>query len=116
MHSLEQNHNVFINLSDAKIYCLPDNYEVIDASLNDIKYNLMPTYTKDLISQLDNEPIFARGLDGTDFYPGCLGLNNLKQTDYMNVMIQAFSRVKPLRDFCLLYHTSDNNISNVDNK
>lgn len=38
-HSLEQGHHVFINLHDQKIYCLPDNYEVDDMSLNDIKVN-----------------------------------------------------------------------------
>ncbi len=36
-HSLEQNHHVFLNLHNQKIYCLPDNYEVEDNSLNDIK-------------------------------------------------------------------------------
>jgi U4/U6.U5 tri-snRNP-associated protein 2 len=40
MHSLEANHHVFINLHNTnvkthyhpliKVYCLPDNYEVID--------------------------------------------------------------------------------------
>jgi len=43
-HSLEETHNVFISLKDQKIWCLPDNYEVEDASLNDIKYNLAPKY------------------------------------------------------------------------
>lgn len=105
MHSLQDSHNVFINLSDCKIYCLPDNYEVDDSSLNDIKYNLMPIYSKELVQKLDNEPLFARGLDGTDFYPGCLGLNNLKQTDYVNSLIQALCRVKPLRDYCLFYNS-----------
>ena len=36
-HSLEQNHHVFINLHNQKIFCLPDNYEVEDNSLEDIK-------------------------------------------------------------------------------
>lgn len=35
-HSLEFNHHLFMNLSDSKIYCLPDLYEVIDESLVDI--------------------------------------------------------------------------------
>ena len=39
-HSLEQNHHVFINLKSQKIYCLPDNYEVDDVSLNDIKVSV----------------------------------------------------------------------------
>jgi hypothetical protein len=30
-------HHVFINLNTLKFYCLPDNYEVIDSSLDDIK-------------------------------------------------------------------------------
>lgn len=70
-----------------KIWCLPDNYEVEDASLNDIKYNLMPMYTKEMVQRLDSEPLFSRALDGTEYYPGCLGLNNLKSTDYVNVII-----------------------------
>lgn len=36
-HSLEENHHVFINLRTKKIYCLPDDYEVIDPSLSDIQ-------------------------------------------------------------------------------
>jgi U4/U6.U5 tri-snRNP-associated protein 2 len=87
MHSLEESHHVFVNLNDCKIYCLPDNYEVLDASLNDIKYNLMAMFTEELVKKLDSEPLFARGLDGTEFYPGCLGLNNLRETDYVNVVI-----------------------------
>ena len=36
-HALEQSHYLFINLSDEKVYCLPDNYEVVHKSLEDIK-------------------------------------------------------------------------------
>jgi U4/U6.U5 tri-snRNP-associated protein 2 len=93
---------MFVNLKDTRVFCLPDNYQVEDASLNDIKYNLAPVYTKEIINKLDTEPIFARGLDGTEFYPGCVGLNNLKQTDFVNVVLQSLCRVKPLRDFYLL--------------
>lgn len=103
MHSLEESHNVFINLQDCRIYCLPDNYEVDDPSLNDIKYNLMPIFTEDLVNSLDTEFLYSRSLDGTEFYPGCLGLNNLKHTDFVNSLVQALCRIKPLRDFCLFY-------------
>ena len=54
-HSDSQ-HNVFIGLTGdtkGRVFCLPDNYEVIDASLNDIKYNLQPLFTKELIAKLD---------------------------------------------------------------
>ncbi len=88
MHSLEEGHHVFISLSnDCRIWCIPDNYEVQDASLNDIKYNLLPLYTPDMVKRLDTEPLYSRSLDGSEYYPGCLGLNNIKQTDYINVVI-----------------------------
>jgi U4/U6.U5 tri-snRNP-associated protein 2 len=36
-HSLEEDHHVFINMNNRRIFCLPDDYEVFDASLLDIK-------------------------------------------------------------------------------
>jgi hypothetical protein len=33
---------------------------------------------------------------------GFIGLNNLKHTDYVNVVVQALAHVPPLRDFFLL--------------
>ena len=81
---------------------MPDNYEVFDVSLNDIKFNLNPVYTQELISKLDSEPLLARSLEGNEFMPGCVGLNNLKLTDFANCVIQLLSRAKPLRDHCLL--------------
>jgi U4/U6.U5 tri-snRNP-associated protein 2 len=74
---------------------------VEDASLNDIKYNLRPLFTKELVNQLDSEPLSARALDGSEYLPGCLGLNNLKQTDFVNVILQTICRIEPLRDFYL---------------
>ena len=35
-HSVLEGHHVFLNLETHKFYCLPDNYEVIDSSLDDI--------------------------------------------------------------------------------
>lgn len=96
---------MYINLADCSIWCLPDNYEVEDASLNDVKYNLMPHFSQDLIGKLDS--LSARALDGTEYLPGCLGLNNLKRTDFMNVALQVLCRVKPLRDHCLLASPSE---------
>ena len=37
IHSIQLDHHVFINLHTTKVYCLPDDYEVIDSSLHDIK-------------------------------------------------------------------------------
>ena len=35
-HSVEQSHHVFLNLTSLRFYCLPDGYEIIDQSLEDI--------------------------------------------------------------------------------
>ena len=43
-HSLEQSHHIFINLHNEKVYCLPDNYEVFDVFLNDIKVKISYSY------------------------------------------------------------------------
>ena len=96
---------MFLGLTGAaacRIFCLPDNYEVHDASLNDIKFNLKPIFTREMIAKLDEGALVARSLEGSQFMPGCVGLNNLKLTDFANSVIQLLARVKPLRDFCLL--------------
>lgn len=36
-HSVQLYHHVFLNLETLRFYCLPDNYEIIDPSLEDIK-------------------------------------------------------------------------------
>lgn len=102
-HSLEENHYMFINLSDQKVYTLPDGYEVINNSLNDIKYNLKPKFTKEDVDLIDKNTKFSKSLDGTEYLPGCIGLNNLKKTDYFNVIIQTLCRIPTLRNFFLNY-------------
>jgi U4/U6.U5 tri-snRNP-associated protein 2 len=37
-----------------------------------------------------------------EFDSGYVGLNNLNQIDYINVLVQALVHVQPLRDFFLL--------------
>nr|BAN65948.1 U4/U6.U5 tri-snRNP-associated 65 kDa protein, putative [Babesia bovis] len=101
-HALEERHYVFINLHDCKVYSLPGNYHVEDASLNDIALFLKPKYTKEYVENIDTKIVYGKGLDGTDFIPGCIGLNNLKQTDYFNVIIQVLCTVATVRNYLLL--------------
>lgn len=44
-HSLEAGHHVYINLRTEKVYCLPDGYEIVDPSLDDIRHVLNPRYS-----------------------------------------------------------------------
>jgi len=36
---------------------------------------------------MDKNVNYSRALDGTDYLPGCIGLNNIKNTDYVNVIL-----------------------------
>lgn len=105
-HSLDTDHHVYLNLATLKFYCLPDNYEVIDPSLEDIQYVLKPTYEPEHIKRIDTQTKMARAFDGTVYYPGVVGrrcfiahfitpqlvgLNNIKANDYINVILHVGS-------------------------
>uniref|UniRef100_A0A1I7XMK7 Ubiquitin carboxyl-terminal hydrolase 39 n=1 Tax=Heterorhabditis bacteriophora TaxID=37862 RepID=A0A1I7XMK7_HETBA len=107
-HSLDTDHRVFLNLHTLKFYCLPDNYEVDDPSLEDIKYVLKPTYSKELISGLDRQVRMARAYDDSTYFPGVVGLNNIKANDYCNCILHALSHVTPLRDYFLREQNYEN--------
>ena len=48
----------------------------------------------------------SRGLDGTVYNPGYIGLNNLGNMDYANVILQTLWRVVPLRNCMLFYRNT----------
>ncbi|XP_047163087.1 U4/U6.U5 tri-snRNP-associated protein 2-like [Vigna umbellata] len=101
-HSLEAGHHVYINLRTEKVYCLPDGYEINDPSLDDIRHVLNPRFTGKEVEQLDKNKQWSRALDGSSYLPGMVGLNNIKETDFVNVTIQSLMRVTPLRNFFLI--------------
>ena len=49
------------------------------------------------VARLDSGVSWARALDGSEYMPGLVGLNNMKQNDYANVVVQALIRVYPIR-------------------
>ncbi|XP_064478228.1 ubiquitin carboxyl-terminal hydrolase 39-like [Ornithodoros turicata] len=100
-HSVQVSHHVFLNLQTLRFYCLPDNYQIIDSSLNDITYVLRPTFTPNEIARLDRNERLSRAYDGTTYLPGIVGLNNIKANDFCNVVLQALSHVPPLRNYFL---------------
>jgi len=113
-HSINDDHHVFINFNNLKIYVLPENYEVKSNILNDIKYQVLPTYTTEDLKKLEDPTFKSIDLNGNIYTPGYIGLNNMKANDYSNVIIQALSHVPLIRDKLLL--TSLNNFSNELNK
>lgn len=102
LHSLQANHHVFINLQNEHVYCLPDDYEVIDPSLSDIKYTLNPTFLPEQIEKIEQNTKMSPALDGSEYLAGFVGLNNIKSTDYINVVVQLLIRVPPFRNFFMI--------------
>ena len=100
-HATLCGHHMFAHLDTCKIYCLPDNYEVVDSSLDDVIRCLRPSFTPERIEQLDKVATLARDVHGVAYLPGFCGLNNLKKTDYINVVVHQLAHVRPLRDFFL---------------
>ena len=100
-HALEASHHVFMRLDDGKAYCLPDGYEIEDASLDDVRAALAPRFTPEEARRTSAAKQWRRGLDGSEYLAGAVGLNNLKHTAYANATLQAFARVEPLRLFFL---------------
>ncbi|CAH8872565.1 unnamed protein product [Trichobilharzia szidati] len=100
-HSVSEGHHVFLNLESRRFYCLPDDYEILDGSLEDITYLLNPTFDPSEISALDKNSKMVRAYNGLTYYPGVVGLNNIKANDYCNVILQMLSHISPLRDFFL---------------
>jgi U4/U6.U5 tri-snRNP-associated protein 2 len=71
-HALEVGHHVFVNMETKKVYVLPEGYEVKNKSLDDIKYVVDPTYTKEDVAKLDKEVRDAWDLMGKRYRPGKL--------------------------------------------
>ncbi|KAG2176104.1 hypothetical protein INT43_005337 [Umbelopsis isabellina] len=112
-HSIHEDHHVFINLSTLKVYVLPDGYEVKNNSLNDIKYVLRPTFTREEVAKLDSNTKYHYDLHNKKYLPGFVGLNNIKANDYVNVIIQALIHIPPIRNYFMLNTTESNTSSQL---
>lgn len=55
-----------------------------------------PTYTHEQIDEILSRTKTCRGLDGKEFRPGLVGLNNLKMTDYLSAVVQLLVRIPEL--------------------
>ncbi|KAK9449769.1 uncharacterized protein V1518DRAFT_426640 [Limtongia smithiae] len=101
-HSVDEDHHVYINLQTLKVYILPESYEVRSAALDDIKYVVNPTFTKADVAALDTRARESLDLNYKPYRPGFVGMNNIKQNDYVNVVLQSLAHVAPLRNFLML--------------
>lgn len=54
------------------------------------------------MKQLDSSKTkSSRTIDGQLYHPGIVGLNNIKNNDYCNVVLQSLTHVTPLRNYFL---------------
>ncbi|CAI4061028.1 hypothetical protein SKDZ_06G0690 [Saccharomyces kudriavzevii ZP591] len=105
IHSINENHHVFLNLTNLKFYILPQNIQILNDNkiqlLNGIKYALYPTYcTKDLQSF----PKQCFDLSNRAYLNGFIGFTNSAAYDYAHTVLLLISHIAPLRDCFLLNH------------
>lgn len=98
-----EDHHVFINLDSKEVYVLPDGYQVKDPSLSDIQYLLSPIFTEQTLKEIDNRlsPHYDL-VNQQPYYPGFIGLNNIKHNSYINSILVSLAHVRPLRDYFIL--------------
>jgi len=108
-HALEIGHHVYVNMETKKVYVLPEGYEVKSKSLDDIKYVVDPTFTKEDVGKLDKTHPKAWDLQGRKYVPGYVGMNNIKANDYFNVICHSLTHVPPLRNYFMLEDLSSRN-------
>ncbi|KAL8773111.1 MAG: hypothetical protein Q9209_001787 [Squamulea sp. 1 TL-2023] len=101
-HALEIGHHVYVNMQTKKVYVLPEGYEVKSKSLEDIKFVVDPRLPKEDVMMLDKVVKDAWDLSGKKYRPGFVGMNNIKENDYFNAVIQALAHIPPLRNFFML--------------
>jgi U4/U6.U5 tri-snRNP-associated protein 2 len=102
-HALHHEHLIYLNLKTLKAYNLPDNLEYNDeGQFDDIRAVIRPKFNKEILKEIDEIRTPLADIQGRQFLPGFIGLNQIKANDYVNVILQSFAHVRPLRDDFLL--------------
>lgn len=82
---MDVDHHVYINIQTLKVYVLPEGYEVKNETLDDIKYVVSPTYTKEDVQKLDRRIFVDRwDLAGKKYTPGWFSVFRVTPTPEQN--------------------------------
>lgn len=104
-HAVKEDHHVFMDLSTTATWCLPDGYQVTDPGLEDLVAAANPKFAPTAIEAMDQEGSAFSGpvrvLDGSYYLPGAVGLNNVHQNDFINVVVQVLAHIEPIRNHFL---------------
>ncbi|GAV54874.1 hypothetical protein ZYGR_0AS01970 [Zygosaccharomyces rouxii] len=104
LHSVNEDHHVFINFNSLRVYLLPDNVEVEDNGkiqiLVRIRNAIRPSFSKE---EIDKSPHACFDLSSQEYTNGFVGFNNnASGNDSINVILLLLSHIIPLRDHLLL--------------
>jgi U4/U6.U5 tri-snRNP-associated protein 2 len=91
-----------MHLETGSIYCLPDNYEVRDASLLDIQQALHPRFDDALIRRIAHDATLEGvSAAGTRYLPGLVPIPDLGHSLWLSAAAQLLFALDPLRDMLL---------------
>ncbi len=76
---------------------------------------MKPTFTLEQVREMESQtmPATARDLHGKEYIPGFVGLNNIKNNDFINCVMQALSRVPVLREAFLVHSAKETGYSDL---
>lgn len=112
-HALQESHHLFINLTTARVYCLPDDYEIVDSSLDDIISALHPKFRPRCLPDLDSRFFRLQLAGGHLRIRGAVGLDSMHGSNAANVILQLILRPRVIRDALLLMNTVNCNPFNL---
>lgn len=128
LHSVNDNHELFVSFSNSKFYLLPDDKEIfmnLDSIANDgnslrllkgIKFSINPTYNKQTIKNFPLKCFDSN--QGKLYYNGFVGLTKSTSNNiaHINVVIIMLSHISSIRDYFLLIDHNDSNIPELIKK
>ncbi|EDO16844.1 hypothetical protein Kpol_1056p45 [Vanderwaltozyma polyspora DSM 70294] len=103
LHSVNENHFVFINLDTLKVYNLPTDIEIKDQGkiqlINDIRYAIYPRFDK---SEIIHFPQRCFDLNNKLYINGYVGISNVQSNGFVQSILQLLAHIEPIRDWFLL--------------
>lgn len=105
LHSINEDHRVFLNLDTENAYILPEDYKVHSPRalkiIGEIRQMIDPTFSAKDIENLGKTSRISHGVNHKAYTIGYVGLNNFGKNDYINVILQMLSHIPEIRDFYL---------------
>ncbi|CAH2354586.1 pre-mRNA-splicing factor Sad1p [[Candida] railenensis] len=124
LHSVNNDHHVFINMESLKVFILPENKEICIVEngsssnsgikvIDNIRYAIDPKYT---LKDLKHPQTVSVTADGKRYSTGFIGLNSYTKNNLINVVFQILSHIPAVRDYYLLEKEKENGNSELSKR